>query len=324
VALIQWGTTAAQKTVVGTAVTIADLAEAASIVPPALAVVGDVVTLREKLAWVERKPLFGRRIVVTRPRAQASAFSALLADAGAEVIPCATIEIAPPRSWEPLDAAIRRLEEFDWAVFTSANGVSAFFERLGVLRRDVRSLHRARLAAVGPATARELERHGLLVDVVPEEYRAEGVAAALLAAGIAGRKVLLARAAAAREVLPDTLRAAGALLEEVASYQTIAARTDAAEIRALLAAGAIDLVTFTSSSTVRSFLGLVGSDAVSLLARSAIGCIGPITAETAREAGLEVTIQPSAYTIPAFAEAVVAHFAPPRSRANQSTSRGAP
>lgn len=309
VALIRWGTVAAQSTLVGTAATIAHLAEQAAVRPPALVVIGEVVRLRERLRWFERKPLFGRRIVVTRPRAQAASFVERLSDAGAEVIPCPTIEIVPPASWDALDAAIRRLEEFDWLVFTSVNGVRMFFDRLRHLGRDVRALHRARLAAVGPQTAQALEERGLLPDVVPAEFRAEGVAGVMAEAGVSGQRVLLPRAAGAREILPELLREAGANVEEVHSYETVVARVDIGEVRDLLETGAIDLVTFTSSSTVRNFLALLGAGAVELLRRTRIGCIGPITADTAAHAGLEIAVQPTAYTVAAFADAILQHFA---------------
>lgn len=315
VAVVRWGTRAEQATLVGTVATIGQQATEKHLQPPALAVVGDVVHLRERLNWYERKPLFGRRVVVTRPRAQAADFIERLTAAGADVIPCPTIEIVPPISWQPLDDAVHRLTTFDWLVFTSVNGVEMFFERLRTLKRDVRALHRARLAAVGPQTAGALNARGLLVDVTPAEFRAEGVAAAMRAAGVAGRRVLLPRAAAAREVLPLMLREAGAVVEEVASYQTVRARTEVAELRRLLREGGVDLVTFTSSSTVRNFLELLGGDAVRLLGDTQIGCIGPITAETATAAGLRVAIQPEAYTIPALADAILQHFAAaPRQR----------
>jgi uroporphyrinogen III methyltransferase/synthase len=305
VAVIRWGTLADQETLVGTVGTIADLAEARHLQPPALAVVGDVVRLRERLNWFERKPLVGRRIDVTRPRAQAADFVDRLSAAGADVLACPTIEIVPPPSWASLDEALARLETFDWVVFTSVNGVTMFFERLRAGRRDVRALHRARLAAVGSQTARALEAHGLLVDVVPPEFRAEAVADAMRAAGVQGARVLVPRAAAAREVLPAMLRDAGATVEEVASYATVAARTDVSELRQQLGRRAVDLVTFTSSSTVRNFLTLLGTDAVRLLRDTAIGCIGPVTAETVRAAGLAVAVQPAEYTVAAFAEAIV-------------------
>jgi uroporphyrinogen III methyltransferase/synthase len=267
-----------------------------------------------EINFVVHKPLSGRRIVVTRPRAQAADFIERLSAAGADVVACPIIEIVPPPSWAPLDDAIGRIGEFDWLVFTSTNGVDVFFERLHALGRDVPSLHRARLAAIGPQTAHALERRGLRVDVVPDEFRAEGVAEEMQRAGIAGARVLLPRAAGAREILPAMLRQAGARVEEVASYDTARPLSGSAEVRRLIEEGGVDLVTFTSSSTVRNFLALLGEDAAGLLRQTRIGCIGPITAETARSAGLTVDIQPSAYTVAAFSEEIVRYFAnlPPK------------
>src|SRR5262249_50232741 len=217
---IRWGTMADQETLVGTVATIADLAAAVARTPdlarqrrlrrPATGGIDQVVGLRERLAWIERKPLFGRRIVVTRARAQAAGFIDALAAAGADVLPCPTIEIAPPASWAPLDAALAHVESYDWIVLTSVNGVDMFFDRLRTAQRDIRALHHAKIAAVGPETAAALAARGVLVDLVPAEFRAEAVAAAMQAAGIAGQRVLLPRAAGAREVLPESLRAAGA------------------------------------------------------------------------------------------------------------------
>ena len=310
-AVIRWGTTAEQETVVGTVASIGDLVAARHLQPPAIAVVGQVVRLREALAWAERRPLFGRRIVVTRPRAQATGFIDALSVLGADVLPCPTVEIVPPESWAPLDAAIDRLESYDWLVLTSANGVQMFFDRLRERGRDVRALHRARLAAVGSETAAAITARGLLVEVVPDEFRAEAVAEAMQAAGVAGARVLLPRAAVAREVLPVMLRAAGALVDEVASYRSVAPQRDMSELRALLTDGAVDLITFTSSSTVTNFLALLGADAPTLLADTPAGCIGPITADTARAEGLQVVLQPATYTIAAFSEAILAYFTGP-------------
>jgi len=307
-AVVRWGTTAAQETIVGTVATIGELVTAHRLQPPAIAIVGQVVRLREALAWVERRPLFGRRIVVTRPRAQALGFIDALSALGADVLPCPTIEIVAPQSWAPLDAAIDRLESYDWLVLTSANGVQMFFDRLRERRRDVRALHRARVAAVGSETAAAIATRGVLVDVVPDEFRAEAVAEAMCAAGMAGARVLLPRAAVAREVLPQMLRAAGAVVDEVASYRSAAPLRDTSELRALLAEGAVDLITFTSSSTVTNFVALLGSEAASQIAAAPVGCIGPITADTARAAGLRVAVQSSVYTIAAFTEAIVAYF----------------
>lgn len=306
VAVIRWGTRAEQRTVTGTVSDIADRCARAGIGPPALAVVGDVVRLRRRLAWRERKPLFGRRIVVTRPRRQAAAFIRRLEAAGAEVVPCPVIRIVEPESWEPLDSALARLDSFDWVVFTSTNGVEMFFERLRALGGDVRRLYRARIAAVGSRTAEALGDRGLRADIVPAEFRAEEVARAMIEQGVEGARVLLPRAAEAREVLPRMLEEAGGVVEEVPAYRAVQERVDVEPVRQMLREGRVDLITFTSSSTVRHFLALLGPEAVALSRSARIGCIGPITAETARAAGLEVHVQPSEYTVTAFADAIIA------------------
>ena len=314
VAVIQWGTRAEQRTVSGTAATIAALAEQSDIKPPALAVVGAVVTLRAQLNWFERKPLFGRRIVITRPRAQAADFAERLEAWGAEVIPFPAIETVPPESFAALDDVIQRAADFDWVVFTSANGVRVFFERLQTIGADIRAFHRARFAAIGPQTARAVQAFCVQVASVPAEFRAEGVIDALAAAGVAGQRVLLPRAAGAREVLPIRLRELGATVEEVVTYSSVLPHGHLAELRERLQHGAADLITFTSSSTVHNFIAALGPDSGTLLAQTTIGCIGPVTADTARSYGLHVAIQPESYTIPAFVEAIRHHYAsaPPR------------
>jgi uroporphyrinogen III methyltransferase/synthase len=309
VAVIQWGTRAAQRTVVATAATIGERAAAAAIGPPAIAVVGTVVTLRDTLNWYERKPLFGRRIVVTRPRRQAAAFADRLEAWGAEIIPFPTIETVPPESFARFDDAIRRAPSFDWVVFTSVNGVHAFFDRLRTLGTDVRDWHRARFAAIGPETARALEATCVRVAVVPAEFRAEAVVSALARAGVSGCRVLLPRAAGARSVLPDELRALGATVEDVPTYRTVAPTTRAAGLETSLLRDGADLVTFTSSSTVHNFADAFAGRLHEAVGRAAVGCIGPVTADTARSYGLAVDIQPKDYTIPAFVEAIVAYFA---------------
>lgn len=309
-AAIAWGTRADQHTVVGTVGDLAQRAAGAGLQPPALAVVGDVVALRERLNWFETKPLFGRRLVVTRPRRQAGVFADALEAAGAEVIPFPTIETVPPDSYAPLDAALGQPDDFDWVVFTSVNGVEAFMTRLRALGGDIRAWHAARLAAIGPQTAQALTNLGLQVAVVPGEYRAEGVITALQAVGVGGCRVLLPRAAQARDVLPRQLEALGATVADVAAYQTVrpaSATTEA--LRTLFAAQRVDLVTFTSSSSVHNFAATVGPENCStLLAHTAVGCIGPVTADTARDYGLFVAVQPETYTIPAFTDAIVAYF----------------
>ena len=309
VAVIEWGTRADQRTISGTVGTIGDLADEHQLKPPAIAVVGDVVRLRPALNWFERKPLFGRRIVITRPRAQAAELAAILEDEGAEVVPFPTIETVPACSIDRVDDAVQRADTFDWLIFTSANGVRIFFDRLYEIGADVRVWHRARLAAIGPQTARELGRRGLRVDLVPDEYRAEGVIEALEQAGVKGRRVLLPRAAGARDILPRRLSQLGATVEEIVTYESVHPHVGVAELRAQLAAGEVDAVTFTSSSTVHNFAASIGDDLVDLMARATVACIGPITAETAADYGLRVDIQPATYTIPAFAEAIAGYFA---------------
>ncbi len=311
VAVIRWGTRAEQRTLVGTAATIAALAHEQNIQPPAIAVVGEVVRLHERLNWFERKPLFGKRVVITRPRAEAHDFAERLEAWGAEVLPFPTIETVPPPSLGALDDAIHRAGEFDWVVFTSAHGVRVFFERVRTLGADIRAWHRARFAAIGPQTAKALEAFCVRVDVMPEEFRAEAVVNALAQAGVAQQRVLLPRAGGAREVLPIELRALGAVVEEVVTYVTVPARVDAQELRQLLRRGEVHLVTFTSSSTVHNFVALLGDNLDEALAHAEIGCIGPITAETARSYGLRVSIQPATYTVPAFVDAIVRHYARP-------------
>jgi len=316
VAVIQWGTRADQHTVVGSAATIAALAEAADIKPPALAVIGEVVRLRDTLNWFERKPLFGRRIVITRPRAQAAVFAELLEGWGAEIVPFPTIDTVPPDSLAPLDDALQRAAEFDWVVFTSANGVRVFFDRLQAIGADVRDWHRARFAAIGPQTAAAARAFCVRVETIPDEFKAEGMLAALAAAGVSGKRVLLPRAAGARAVLPIELRKLGATVEEIATYTTVLPPADSEALRELLRHGEIDLVTFTSSSTVHNFVTALGGHVDALLARAGVGCIGPITAETARSYRMEVAVQPVAYTVPAFVDAIVGFYAtrPPRRR----------
>ncbi|MCS6927327.1 MAG: uroporphyrinogen-III C-methyltransferase [Candidatus Binatia bacterium] len=308
VALIRLGTRPEQEVLVGTVGTIAEVAAARRFEPPTVVVVGDVVRLRDKLQWFETKPLFGRRIVVTRPRTQAQEFVELLEQQGADVVQFPTIETVPLPVYTQLDAALDRISAYHWLIFTSVNGVHYFFDRLRARQQDVRSLGSIRIAAIGPATARALQALYLRVDAIPEEYRAEALIPVL--GDVQGQRILLPRAAQAREVLPRDLRALGAQVDEIAVYQTVPpSQANVAELHTLLHTGAIDCVTFTSSSTVRNFIALfAGDEARMLLSKTTIACIGPVTAETVREYGLDVAVQPATYTIPALAEAIAAYF----------------
>ncbi|MFZ5915707.1 MAG: uroporphyrinogen-III C-methyltransferase [Chloroflexota bacterium] len=296
VALVRWGTMPDQQVVSGTLADIADRVQTAGLKPPAVTVVGRVAALREQLRWFEDRPLFGQRVLVTRTRQQASALSARLRALGAEAIELPTIRIVPPEDWTPLDAAITGLAGYDWIVFTSVNGVGYFWQRLNAAGLDARVLHGLRLAAIGPATAAELEAHGLRADYVPGEYVAEAVAAGL--GDVRGQRLLLPRADIARPALANLLREGGAEVVEVAAYRTLQPKTDPTELGDLLTR--ITAATFTSSSTVRNLAILVreaGLDLPQALAHATIVCIGPITAATARELGLKVDVVAQEYTI---------------------------
>jgi len=263
------------------------------------------------------QPLAGRVVVVTRPRSQARAFAGLLEAAGAHVLLAPTIAIEPPASWEPLDRALERLGDYGWAVFTSVNGVEMTRRRLKEKGRDAGALRRCRLAAIGPATAEALRALGLDAEVVPDEYVAEALARRLRALIRPGDSVLLARAAEARDVLVTQLEAAGVRVDEVPAYRTRPAAEDAGELRGALREGRVDVVTFTSSSTVRHFAALFpGEDLPRLLRGVAVACIGPVTRATALALGLETRIVPREYTIPALAQAIADHYAsgPPRAK----------
>lgn len=309
VAVIRWGTKGSQETLVGTVQTIADLARAKGFKSPAVTVVGEVVNLRQTLNWFETKPLFGRRIVVTRPRLQAAAFAERIEALGGEVVEFPTIEIRPPESYDALDAAIDSAGSYQWLIFTSANGVRFFLERWRHNAKDIRDLKGVEIAAIGPETAREIERHDLRVRLLPEEYRAEGLLSHFKPGDVAGKRVLLPRAAEARDVLPEGLRRWGARVDVVEAYRTVPAVTDGAWLRETALRGEIHMVTFTSSSTARSFAALFPENRLEkMMARVAVACIGPITRATAEEMGLRVHVMPRAYTIAGLTEAIVEYY----------------
>ena len=308
-AVIQWGTKPEQETVIGTLDTIVGLVEERGLGPPAILVVGDVVRLRERLSWFERRPLLGKRILVTRAREQARDFVELLEAQGAEVVQFPLIEFTPPETWAPLDKAIKRLETYRWVIFTSANGVAAFFLRLRALRQDARRLGVAKICAIGPATAEALERHSIIPNVVPKEFQAEGIIEAFKQYDLREARILLPRAEAARDLLPKELEELGATVEVVPAYRTVRADADQEMLKQLLQDRKIDLITFTSSSTVTAFMELLGTeDLKARLEGVRIACIGPITATTAEGFGVTVDIQPKQYTIPALAEAVLHYY----------------
>lgn len=307
---IQWATTAAQKTVSATLATLADDSAREGIGAPAIIVVGELAGMRESLKWVERTPLFGRNIVVTRARASASEFATALRQLGAEVVEFPTIETAPPRSYAALDRAIKRIDTFDWIIFTSALGVESSIERLKSRSIDIRSLGNASIAAIGPATASRLADYALQVAAVPGEYRAEEIVTAIGVKRIRGKRFLIPRAQVAREALPEILRAKGAKEVVVApSYRTVKPKGAQIErMREMFASGKIDLVTFTSSSTVTNFCELIGVSGKGIRAAA----IGPITAATAEERGFEVVVKPLKYTIEALTAAIREYYTKPK------------
>jgi uroporphyrinogen III methyltransferase/synthase len=311
VAVIRRGTGPDQQTVAGPLREIARIAEQAKIKPPAIIVVGEVVGLRQELNWFETMPLFGRRIVVTRAREQASDFLADLSALGADCIEFPTIEIVPPETWAPLDRSIEALETYQWVLFTSVNGVRYFFERLEAQGRDVRDLKGIRVGAIGPATAAAVQEGGIRPDLVPPEYRAESVVGALREEKVAGLKILLPRAARAREILPQELTRMGASVDVVPAYRTVKPDHDTERVRTMLSKGEIHMVTFTSSSTVLNFADMFGRDKdrlVDWMQNVTVACIGPITAETAKKTGFPVTLVPPEYTIRSLTQTIVRHF----------------
>jgi uroporphyrinogen III methyltransferase / synthase len=310
VAAVRWGSRANQQTIVGTLRDIVTKAVQARFEPPTVIVVGEVVKLREQLNWFERRPLFGKRIVLTRPQEQAREFSQLLSAYGAEPIEIPTIQIVPPASWQAMDQAIARLNDYRWLILTSVNGVAPFMNRLRLAGKDSRALSHVRICAIGPRTAQELGKYGLVPDLVPAQYQAEGILEALRGTEFSGTKVLIPRAETAREILPERLREMGAEVDVVSVYRTVVPAAALDALKQEVEGGRIDVVTFTSSSTVRNFVELVGGAEAArrIAAQVAVGCIGPITAHTADEYGLPVSIVSRENTVPALAQAIVRHF----------------
>ncbi len=307
-AAIAHGTGASQRTVSETLATIAKRVADERLTPPAIVVIGQVTLLRERLAWFERRPLFGRRIVITRARASAAPFAQALRELGADAIEMPTIETAAPDSYAELDRAIARIGSYNWIIFTAATGVDALMTRMAQTDHDVREMGAAHIAAIGPATAARLRHYGLIAAAMPAEYRAEAIVSAIGPQRVKGARILIPRAQVAREALIGMLQAAGAAAVEVApAYKTIQPRPAVLGlVQRLLAGGEIDLAAFTSSSTVTNFCAMVGAEAARGLAAAAIG---PITAQTARSHGLNVVVQPRSYTVDALCDAIRDYFA---------------
>lgn len=305
-AVIRWGTKPEQRTLITTVGKAAEDVAKNGIKPPAIFIVGEVVKLRDSLQWFDnlsQRPLFGKRILVTRARSQASKLTAKLENLGAEVIEAPAIEITDPSDlYEALDKAIDHVQDYHWLIFTSANGVEYFFNRLYQAGKDVRALGYAKIAAIGSATAEKLKQYGIVADVIPQEYRAEGVIEAMKGKLPPHAKILLPRAEEAREILPEKLREMGAEVEVAPAYRTVCGDVDSEALVSELVNGEIDVVTFTSSSTVKNLVNIIGS--VDFLKDVKTACIGPVTADTAKSLGIEPDIIAKEYTIDGLVEAI--------------------
>jgi uroporphyrinogen III methyltransferase/synthase len=309
VALVRWGTRPEQQIITGTLADIAEIARKAAFKAPAITIVGEVVKLREKLRWFDVRPLFGKGILVTRAADQAGEFSRMLATKGASVFECPTIKLIQPESWTELDSEIDRLSTFDWTIFTSANAVSFFFDRIAAKGLDCRAFGSCRICAVGPKTAALLAAKGIKADLIPADYKAEGVVAEFKKFALEDKKVLCPRADKARELIPQSLAAMGAVVAAPVAYRNIVPDTLPQNVLQALEEQRIHCVTFTSSSTAENLAAMLGENRLlRLLQGVVVAAIGPITARTCRELGLDVHIEPASYTLENMTEEIVHYF----------------
>ncbi len=306
-AVIQWGARPEQRVVSATLATIAERARAEKLTNPAIIVVGDVVRLRDELRWYDARPLFGKRILLPRALEQSRATAEAVRERGAEPVVAPAIAIADPPDLGRFEAALGELDAYDWVLFTSANGVQRTFAGLERLARDARAFGKALIGAIGPKTAEALARHGIKADLVADEYVGEELARSVIAKG--ARRVLLLRALKAREALPEALRQSGIELDVVAAYQTLPSpEASSGRLSSLVEKREVDVVLFTSSSTVETLCDALGHDAARLLGNVTVACIGPITEQTALERGLRVDVTAQTYTLAGLLDALEAHF----------------
>ena len=305
-AAVRWGTYAKQRTVTATLATLSSEIQRAGLEAPVITVIGPVVALRESIAWFDKRPLFGKRILVTRAQAQAATLSELLASEGADVIEMPATKIEPLDGPEA-DSAISRLADYGWLMFTSQNGVSIFWNALRRRGLDARALATAKIAAVGPATADALLDHGIAVDLAPERFVAEALLEELRERGdVRGSRVVYAAAEGARDVLPQGLVELGATVDRVNLYRSTPDGAGADDVRATLNEGNVDLVTFASASAVRAFVSTVGEDAAK---RAEAASIGPVTSEAIRAAGIQVAVEADVATMRGLVDAICDHYA---------------
>jgi uroporphyrinogen III methyltransferase / synthase len=312
VALVRWATTNAQQVLSGTISDIADKAEAVGFKPPAVTIVGEVVSLRDQLRWFDNRPLSGRRIIVTRAADQAGEFTSMLSSRGATVLECPTINLIPPTDWAEFDSAVGKLADFNWLVLTSVNAVRFFFQRLQTLGFDARVFGQCKVCAVGPKTAEAIAEHGIRPDLIPLDYKAESIVSEFARRGISGQRILFPRADRAREIIPHGLEDLGAFVTAPVIYRNILPERLCPETLLALEKRCVDCITFTSSSTAHNMADLLGADLLAdMLKGVAVASIGPVTSQTCRDLGLKVDIEPQEYTLTALTTAIQEHFSPP-------------
>lgn len=303
VAAICWGTRTDQKTITGRLENIHKIIEDRNVRPPAVIVVGNVVKLRSTLNWFEKRPLLGQRILVTREHS--TGFESL-EKLGAELLIFPTVRVVPPESWRELDTSIERLSSYRWLIFTSANGVRYFFDRLFELGRDIRELHGLMICAIGTKTASAVRKYGLKVDLIPESFRAEGLIEAFGGSeALNGVRLLLPRAEVAREVFPERIRELGGEIDVPTAYRAVMPRRHAGRLKRFHTDKKITIATFTSAATFNNFCEIMGDDAASMLNGVKIAAIGPVTAKSIETKGLTVQIMPETATVEAMAEAII-------------------
>ena len=305
-ALIQWGTWSGQKTVTGNIENILDLGKGAGLTPPVITVIGEVVNLREELAWFDRRTLFGKRVLITRSRSQASRLRTLLEQAGANAVELPTIQIGPLEDFSELDSTLANLQDYGWVIFASANAVDSVFERLESQGKDARALAGTTIGAIGPATAQALSRRGITADFVPSRPVSEAVLKELSSLDWKGVSVLLPSADIGRDELEKSLAEMGAKVKRLAAYRNLPVE-GVRELAKVAFLDGVDVVTFTSSSTVRNLLEMLNGDRTALDS-SFIACIGPVTSATARELGLRVDLEASEHTVEGLVDALTSHF----------------
>jgi uroporphyrinogen III methyltransferase/synthase len=316
VAVVRWASTSEQRTVVGNLGNIAEVVRKNNIKPPSLVIIGEVVNLRDTINWYEKRPLFSKKVVVTRTRDQASELVNLLENYGAECIEYPTISLEKVDTYEILDRALAEIDSYHWVLFTSINAVDYFFNRLFEQGKDVRDLKGPKVAAVGRVTAEALAGRGIKADLLPDEFTGDGLAETLISEGVTGLHILIPRALKAREILPERLSDAGAEVTVAPVYQNVLPKSSSGEqlkddLCQALEEKSVDMLTFTSSSTVKNFVTLLDlnlDELQKLMSGVAIATIGPITAKTAENYGLKPDVQPAEYTIPGLVESIVTFF----------------